>query len=284
MKIKRVILAIYFYFRKRILFEDKFGLSYYLYKNTRPQDTFQRRVRTDDTTVLTVVNSILTHISKDGSKKNLHCIDVGAYIGVVSLMMLKAMQGSVSQWRVHSFEPSRETFIRLTENIELNHYSKNIELNNIGVSDNMGTYTLSVDSDKPGQNHLVSHVSSSCKQIDKVKIITLYQYLMKKEIDHVAVCKIDAEGVDHLVLKGLGSYLEECKVDYFILEYESAESQEKLKKLLDQYNYSIYYMVRNMDCLVTRVDLYPNSAQSLINILAVSPLVNTDSFKSLLRN
>ena len=117
-KLRGVYLDIYFYFNKSILFKDKFGLSYYLYKNTRPKDTFNTGVRTDDITVLYVIEKILSS-SDNANNDYVHCVDVGSYIGVVTLMMSKVLQKNSFSWQVHSFEPYHETFLRLKKNVDL---------------------------------------------------------------------------------------------------------------------------------------------------------------------
>ena len=90
-KFRGIYLNVYFYFNNKILFKDKYGLSYYLYKNTRPQDTFNIGVRTDDTSVLYTIEKILSSPSNINNDF-IHCIDVGSYIGVVTLMMSKTLQ------------------------------------------------------------------------------------------------------------------------------------------------------------------------------------------------
>ena len=90
-KLKGIYLDIYFKFNKKILFKDKYGLSYYLYKNTRPKDTFNVGVRTDDTTVLYVIDKILS-LPNSTNHDTIHCIDVGSFIGVITLMMSKTLQ------------------------------------------------------------------------------------------------------------------------------------------------------------------------------------------------
>ena len=92
-KFRGIYLNVYFYFNNRILFKDKYGLSYYLYKNTRPKDTFNIGVRTDDTSVLYTIDKILSS-SSNTNNDFIHCIDVGSYIGVVTLMMSKTLQRS----------------------------------------------------------------------------------------------------------------------------------------------------------------------------------------------
>ena len=103
-KLRGIYLDVYFNFNNKILFKDKYGLSYYLYKNTRPKDTFNIGVRTDDTTVLYAIEKILSSSSTTNSD-SIHCIDVGSFIGVITLMMSKTLQKSTKKWKVHSFEP-----------------------------------------------------------------------------------------------------------------------------------------------------------------------------------
>ena len=90
-KLRGIYLDVYFNFNNKILFKDKYGLSYYLYKNTRPKDTFNIGVRTDDTTVLYAIEKILSS-SNTTNSDSIHCIDVGSFIGVITLMMSKILK------------------------------------------------------------------------------------------------------------------------------------------------------------------------------------------------
>jgi len=279
-KFKDFYLYIYLFFNKRILFTDNYGLTYYIYKNTRPIDTFRKGVRTDDTTVLETVSKV---IEFNLHHKNINCIDVGAFIGVVTLMMANTLKKSKNNWTVHSFEPYKTTFIRLKDNIDISYKNNNIELNNVGLSDKSGRQKMLISSDAPGNNKLVSTAPENQNDTDEVEIKTLDEYLTQKSVKNILLCKIDAEGVDDLVMKGMKSYIENQKVDYFILEYEDKLSQDKISKILKKYNYKIFYMVRNKNFLVERMDDYPKNAQSLINILALSPLANISPVEKLLK-
>ena len=88
--IKKFFLKAYFLFNKRLLFKDGYELSYYIYKNTRPEDTFKNGVRTDDTTVLYVIDKILTSDELTNTN-SINCFDVGGYIGVITLLMSKKL-------------------------------------------------------------------------------------------------------------------------------------------------------------------------------------------------
>ena len=271
-KINSIYLKFFFKFKKKLLFKDKYGLSYYLYENTRPNDTFKRGVRTDDLTVLYIIDKILS--SPTLSDKNFtQCIDVGAYIGVVTLMMSKKLQTTNKEWKVHTFEPFKETFLKLEENINLDPHKNNIKLNNLAVLDTTGSKSFKTYTHSPGENHL------DIKELQKyedyiirnnIKVITLRDYIKVNEIKHVTICKIDTEGTDYLVMKGLYEYLESKLIDYIIFEYH-APSHEKIKNILFKSGYSIYYMVRNEKVLVNSLESYPNSSKSLLNLIAVSP-------------
>ena len=279
-KFKDFYIYLYFLINKRILFTDNYGLSYYLYKNTRPIDTFRKGVRTDDTSVLVTVEKIIEY---NISKKEIHCIDVGAFIGVVTLMMAKALNKSNNNWKIHSFEPFKNTFTRLKDNVSFNNHS-NIELNNVGLSDNSGSQKMLVSSDSPGSNKLINEYSEIKEVLDEVEITTLDEYLIQRSIEKILLCKIDAEGVDDLVLKGMTTFLESGRVDFFILEYEDELSQQKISKILEKYNYKAYFMVRNKNYLVSNIDDYPSNEQSLINILAVSPFADKAPLMKLLKS
>ena len=217
-KFRGIYLNVYFYFNNKILFKDKYGLSYYLYKNTRPQDTFNIGVRTDDTSVLYTIEKILSSPSNINNDF-IHCIDVGGYIGVVTLMMSKTLQKSTKKWKVHSFEPFQESFFRLQENINLGSFTDNVILNNVAVSDKPGSKTLKTYPNKPGQNHLNINTlqdEDNASQ-EMVKVITLKDYMHENNIKHVNICKIDTEGLDELVIKGLYDHLKNSGNPHFVL-------------------------------------------------------------------
>ncbi len=269
--LRGVYLDIYFYFNKSLLFKDKFGLSYYLYKNTRPKNTYNIGVRTDDTTVLYVIEKILSS-SNNVNNNYIHCVDVGSYIGVVTLMMSKVLQKKSLRWQVHSFEPYHETFLRLKKNVDLDIANKNIVLNNIAVSDKSGVQTLKTYPTTPGQNHIDINSSENEDGVkkEKVNVITLHQYMNEKGIKHLKICKIDTEGTDELVVKGLNEYLNTKAIDYFIFEYQDNKSYQNIKSLLLSKGYKIYYMVRNENILVSSLENYPKNSKSLLNLIAVS--------------
>ena len=270
-KLRGIYLDVYFNFNNKILFKDKYGLSYYLYKNTRPKDTFNIGVRTDDTTVLYAIEKILSSSSTTNSD-SIHCIDVGSFIGVITLMMSKTLQKNKKEWKIHSFEPFQESFLRLQKNINLDAFNNNIILNNLAVSDTSGKKTLKAYPGTPGQNHIDVSTLQNNDNIyhENVKVITLRDYMYENNIKHINICKIDTEGSDELVIKGLYEYLKNKAINYFIFEYDNNLSYERIKQILSANDYTIYYMVRNENVIINSLEDYPINSKSLLNLIAVS--------------
>ena len=270
-KLRGIYLDVYFNFNNKILFKDKYGLSYYLYKNTRPKDTFNIGVRTDDTTVLYAIEKILSSSSTTNSD-SIHCIDVGSFIGVITLMMSKTLQKNKKEWKIHSFEPFQESFLRLQKNINLDAFNNNIISNNLAVSDTSGKKTLKAYPGTPGQNHIDISTLQNNDNIyhENVKVITLRDYMYENNIKHINICKIDTEGSDELVIKGLYEYLENRAINYFIFEYDNNLSYERIKQILSANDYTIYYMVRNENIIINSLEDYPINSKSLLNLIAVS--------------
>ena len=280
-KLRGFYLKLYFFFNKKTLFKDGYGLSYYLHKNSRPNDTFNLGVRTDDTTVLYVIDKILC--SPVFNNNNfIHCIDVGGYIGVVTLMMSKVLQNNKKKWKIHTFEPFNESFKKLRENVNLDPFSSNIVLNNVAVSNNKGSSFLKTYKDAPGENHLdpdgnLQNITNKNTQ-ERVKVITLRDYIYENNIKHISICKVDAEGADYFVINGLHEYLEKKIVDYFIFEYQLI-TYEKIRNMLMANDYTIYYMVRNENVLLSSLENYPKNCKPLLNLIAVSPEKKNDFIK-----
>ena len=270
-KLRGIYLDVYFNFNNKILFKDKYGLSYYLYKNTRPKDTFNIGVRTDDTTVLYAIEKILSS-SNTKNSDTIHCIDVGSFIGIITLMMSKALQKNKKSWKIHSFEPFQESFLRLQKNINLDAFNNNIILNNLAVSDTSGKKTLKAYPGTPGQNHIDVSTLQNNDNIyhENVKVITLRDYMYENNIKHINICKIDTEGSDELVIKGLYEYLKNKAINYFIFEYDNNLSYERIKHILSANDYTIYYMVRNENVIINSLEDYPINSKSLLNLIAVS--------------
>lgn len=268
--LKSIQIKIYFFFRKKLLFKDGYGLSYYLYRQTRPVDTLNIGVRSDDTTVLYVIDKILNSSLLVNSEE-IECIDVGGYIGVVTLMMSKILRKSKKKWKIHTFEPFEDTFEKLKQNISLDTSNKNIFLNQIAVSDKSSDLQLIVNSNSPGETKLNINnleIKKPSSKIQNVKVTTLRDYIIKNNIKKINICKIDTEGSDYFVIKGLHEFLEKKIVDFFIFEYELS-TYENIKNLFFSKGYLIFFLVRNENQVIKSLENYPKNCKRLLNCVAV---------------
>ncbi|PIQ48594.1 MAG: hypothetical protein COW03_09430 [Cytophagales bacterium CG12_big_fil_rev_8_21_14_0_65_40_12] len=139
-------------------------------------------------------------------KPNDVVIDIGANIGYFTLLsaMLTGNQGSV-----HAFEPQKEIYSALTENISLNNLS-NVITNNLGLGSKSGTLTLTqMPGNRGGGRILENQVQQGISE--KVKVISLDQYVENHQIGEINFIKIDVEGFEYEVLQGANRVFSKLK-------------------------------------------------------------------------
>ena len=135
---------------------------------------------------------------------------------------------------------------------------------------------------------LFKHQYVTQQECLKCKKLTVLKYdnysnilklpIYENNIKHISICKVDAEGADYFVINGLHEYLEKKIVDYFIFEYQLI-TYEKIRNMLMANDYTIYYMVRNENALLSSLENYPKNCKPLLNLIAVSPEKKNDFIK-----
>ena len=135
--------------------------------------------------------------------------DVGANIGYLSAVAA-ACVGSGGE--VHSFEPVPAYFERLQRLAELNPRHKIIP-NCTGAGETCGEWTIAVTRE-PGQNTMVPAYKDGPEIVATldVPITRLDDYIAEKRISRVSMIKIDAEGFELPILKGLARYFEKSQM------------------------------------------------------------------------
>jgi len=235
-------------------------------------------------------------ILNKNKNKPLVCFDVGGFIGVISLAMLKALRGNGV---VHIFEPVRESYHRICDNLKLNNHA-NVVVNNFAIADysGIGLQNVTIESgsdflqklqDNSG-NLIGSDLSVRGYDLDVnnkqiTLVMSLNKYMKICSIDWVDLIKIDAEAVDHLVLSGGKEFFYDQKFGFILIEYvEGSECGEELLSMLTKANYKVFYMVRNSGKLVANLDSYPPECASCLNIMAVSSLIESNTLDELLQD
>jgi FkbM family methyltransferase len=147
---------------------------------------------------------------------------------------------AAQNWTVHAFEPNPPVF-----EVLLGKFSApNVTINRLAVSDMAGEdlpfYTseesLGISSLKPFR--------PTHEETARVKTVTLDTYLDENSIDRIDFLKIDTEGFDLMVLKGLD--LNRHDVETILCEFEDRKTQPlgysmpDMADYLEQFGYTLY--------------------------------------------
>jgi FkbM family methyltransferase len=142
-------------------------------------------------------------------KPGMLMVDVGANIGLYSLIASKILGSS---GRVYSYEPSKESYLRFLENIENNHIN-NVQAINKGLSDSSNADLVLMQDNDCGdaERYIINHsdgentLKNDTNEIgmgEKISVESLDESLTKFNERKVDFIKIDTEGYEYFVLKG----------------------------------------------------------------------------------
>lgn len=172
-------------------------------------------------------------------------IDVGANIGYVSA------QAAIQVGRngvVHSFEPVPEYFLRLKVMAQ-NVLGYNIIVNQHAVGDKEGKVEIRTCLDgNIGWNTMVPGLMSdtNTKKIIEVSLMKPDSYIYSNRVENIAMIKIDVEGAEFLVLKGLEEFFASgnrppifCEVSPEAVSLLSA-SIDQLFSYMSKFGYNSY--------------------------------------------
>lgn len=151
-------------------------------------------------------------------------IDVGANVGHYT-KRFSELVGATG--RVIAFEPVPDTFKILTSNMRLVPIA-NVTLINAAASNSTGLAGISIPLLDTGlRNYYEAHLNGTSESIYQVLTISIDSLNIRNK---VSLVKIDAEGHDYYVLKGMKNILHRDKPT-LIIEHGSAEVKEYLEKI-----------------------------------------------------
>jgi len=145
-------------------------------------------------------------------------IDIGAHIGGTSILCAK--RGA----EVYAYEPEKENFKLLTENVVKNGFENKIHCTKKAVG-NKGKRTLYLHSGNSGKASL-SEKSKTTEQIDCIPISDVF-----KNISHCDFLKIDCEGAEYEFIKDIPFE----KVSQISMELHKGNQQEIIDYLKNYY-------------------------------------------------
>jgi FkbM family methyltransferase len=140
-------------------------------------------------------------------------IDVGANVGLFS----KAVLHRFPDVELHIFEPNLHNHALLIADFE---GMKNVHVSSKGISDSNGVSNLYSPQNGSGMASLVNrkldHFGLHGDEfVESIELIRLDSYFSSKNISVVDLIKIDVEGFEFSVLKGLGTTLSSVKAIQF---------------------------------------------------------------------
>jgi FkbM family methyltransferase len=170
-----------------------------------------------DSGELNALNYIKGRLNTENRRTDLILFDVGANIGDYSLL-LKEVFGA--QAIVHSFEPSKKTYVKLAANLskQVNCYQ-----HNFGLGDKADRVVLYTDHDESGlasvYKRKLDHYNIDMNQSEDIVLQTLDAFCAENEITHVNFLKIDVEGHEKNVLHGAKQMMDAGKIDFIQFEF-----------------------------------------------------------------
>lgn len=134
------------------------------------------------------------------------CFDIGANIGVYSMVMAK-ISGDAAN--VHSFEPVEHLREKLLANAQLNGFDA-IHVSDVAMGDKPGTaemYQINKGQFRGGTSSLIENSTVQTLGLDnftkkEVVIVTLDEYVSTQDVRRIDFMKIDVEGYELRVLQG----------------------------------------------------------------------------------
>jgi FkbM family methyltransferase len=180
-----------------------------------------------------------TQIVKNYVKEGDSVIDVGAHVGYYTLL-LSQLVGKTG--KVYAFEPDPKNFELLKKNIEVNGF-ENVELIQKAVSNKTEIIKLYLGDEDRATNRIYDAQLNDTKKSIEIKTISLDEYIKDKKIDFV---KIDVEGSELGVLKGMKSIFQENKQIKIITEFfpflieKSGNKPKEILKELENLNFEMF--------------------------------------------
>jgi FkbM family methyltransferase len=205
------------------------GLYFKIVKNKevilKTKNNIKIKIRTDSTDLMQLTTVWLVEDYKIRGfeiKKNDIIIDIGAHIGLFCLYAYQYCK----KGKIFCYEPIKENFDVLIENIELNKI-KNIISFNSAVSNQTDKIKIFPNSDDSAHS-----IFDSGKDSINVNSTTIKSIFDENKIKKCDLLKLDCEGAEYKIIDSIPTeYF--FRIDKIILEYHSAgENPDLFKKLL----------------------------------------------------
>ena len=144
------------------------------------------------------------------------CIDIGANIGNYSSLLLKNTTGEV-----YAFEPAKSSFAEL---LKVHTPPERFFPINKAVSDTVGEASLYSSSEKSPTASLDPNIIINAPY-ETVATTTLDVFVNEQKLSDIDFIKVDVEGFEREVFRGMQKTLEICKPKYIQFEFNIMQLQ-----------------------------------------------------------
>lgn len=172
-------------------------------------------------------------------------VDIGGNVGSFSLY--------ARQWnpvcQIHSFEPNPQVFPLLEHNTK---DLENISINQVALSDQNGEINLFQHPRNTGQSSTTVHMKGGHQVA--VKMQKSGEALVEKGINKIDVLKIDTEGAEVPIIKGMKDLL--INTGFIMLEYHSEKDRREIDAILS--GFSVYSSDVSIPCGVGTIKYINN--------------------------
>jgi FkbM family methyltransferase len=164
--------------------------------------------------------------------------DVGANIGYFTLVAATAL---ANRGQIVAFEPGKNAYARLVENISLNAYA-NIKTFQVAVSDREGEAVLHVSGDIADSSASLYPAGQAQAQEEVCRTVSLDRFRREENLPAPNLIKLDVEGAELAVLQG-SRELMAANSPLLLVEMEeknlraAGASREAIRQFLAGYGY-----------------------------------------------
>ena len=158
-------------------------------------------------------------------KENDLIIDVGGHVGYFTIYAAKKAKNG----KIITFEPSKESFNVLKNNLKINNI-QNVIIENVGVGAKSGTAILNVDMTHGIGNSIF--YSSKNSEKEDIRITTIPEIVKKYKIESIDLLKLDCEGAEFEIILNMPSAILNItkKISMELHEIENFDIEKFLAK------------------------------------------------------
>lgn len=153
---------------------------------------------------------LFSHIKEGDS-----IIDVGANMGETSFNFSRLVG---EKGNVIGFEPDKDNFRRLMDNLKLNNF-KNLDLINKGIGHQPGKFLIKMNETEPGNagsKRIIGKSQENSAEDMIVEVIKLDDFLKEKALNKIDLIKMDIEGYEMNAILGAKETIRKYRPKMFL--------------------------------------------------------------------